>query len=137
VKAPRPSGSARREHDHVDRTLCGRNAKCDLLNATGKIRARAAGKRLSGLQPVRILDKSAGTRIAAPPILSRKRPASPSGRGKGAFAGNRLRRTDGQGADNPHKRPALEGINEARSRTRPPGGEMMIEVQARRCLFNC
>jgi broad specificity phosphatase PhoE len=116
------------EHDQVDRTLCGRMPNV-ILNATGKDQARAAGKRLAALRPLRILT-SPLERARATADLIAEETGCPVEEAKalqeidcGEWTGKRF--------DELHKDPRWKDWNEARSVTRPPGGEMMIEVQAR------
>jgi probable phosphoglycerate mutase len=116
------------EHDQVDRTLCGRMPNV-ILNATGKDQARAAGKRLAALRPLRILT-SPLERARATADLIAEETGCPVEEAKalqeidcGEWTGKRF--------DELHKEPRWKDWNEARSVTRPPGGEMMIEVQAR------
>jgi probable phosphoglycerate mutase len=116
------------EHDRVDRTLCGRMPGV-VLNARGKEQARAVGRRLASLQPLRILTS---------PLERARGTADIIGEGTGCAVedAEALREIDcgewtGKAFDDLHKDPRWKDWNEARAVTRPPGGEMMIEVQAR------
>ena len=116
------------EHDQVGRTLCGRMPGV-VLNATGKQQARAAGRRLAGLRPSRILTSPlARTRETAEIIAEET--------GGPVEEAQALQEIDcgewtGKTFEDLHHDPRWKDWNEARSVTRLPGGEMMIEVQAR------
>jgi probable phosphoglycerate mutase len=116
------------EHDRVDRTLCGRMPGV-MLNAQGKEQARAAGRRLASLRPSRIL---------ASPLERARQTADLIGAETGCpiEEAKALQEIDcgewtGRAFEDLHKDPRWKDWNEARSVTRPPGGEMMVEVQAR------
>jgi broad specificity phosphatase PhoE len=116
------------EHDRVDRTLCGRMPGV-VLNARGKEQARAAGRRLAALRPLRILTS---------PLERARGTADIIGEETGCPVENAdaLQEIDcgewtGKAFDELHKDSRWKDWNEARAVTRPPGGEMMIEVQAR------
>ena len=116
------------ETDAVDHTLCGRMPGVG-LNSTGREQARAAGRRLAGLRPLRIFTSP----------LERARETA------GIIAGDtgcpvqqaeELQEIDcgewtGKAFAELHADPRWKDWNEVRSVARPPGGEMMIEVQAR------
>jgi probable phosphoglycerate mutase len=114
--------------DEVDHTLCGRLPAIG-LNTTGKEEARAAGRRLGGLQPLRIFTSPLERARETAEIIARE-------------AGCPLQHADelqeidcgewtGKAFAELHADPRWKYWNEARSLTRPPGGEMMVEVQAR------
>jgi probable phosphoglycerate mutase len=116
------------EHDQVDRKLCGRMPGV-VLNAKGEEQARAVGRRLASLQPMRILSS---------PLERARGTADIIGEATGCPVENAqaLQEIDcgewtGKAFEELHKEPRWKDWNEARSVTRPPGGEMMIEVQAR------
>jgi broad specificity phosphatase PhoE len=116
------------EHDRVDRTLCGRMAGVT-LNATGKEQARAAGKRLAALQPLRILTSPLERARGTADLIAEET-------GCPVEDATALQEIDcgewtGKAFEDLHKDPRWKDWNEARSVTRLPGGEMMIEVQAR------
>jgi broad specificity phosphatase PhoE len=128
------------EHDRVDRTLCGRMPGV-VLNDTGKAQASAAGRRLAALQPLLILssplERARGTAVIIGQETGCPVEDAPA-----------LQEIDcgewtGKAFEDLHKDPHWKDWNDARSVTRPPGGEMMIEVQARvvkyleslRCLY--
>ena len=116
------------EHDHVDRTLCGRMPNV-VLNATGKDQARAAGRRLAAVQPLRILT-SPLERTRGTADLIAEETGCPVEEAK-ALQEIDCGEWTGKAFDDLHKDPRWKDWNEARAVTRPPGGEMMIEVQAR------
>jgi probable phosphoglycerate mutase len=116
------------EHDQVDRTLCGRMPGV-VLNATGKEQARAAGRRLAQVQPLRILSS---------PLERARGTADIIGETTGCPVEDvpALHEIDcgewtGKSFEDLREDPRWNDWNEARSVTRPPGGEMMLEVQAR------
>ena len=116
------------EHDRVDRTLCGRMPGV-ILNATGKEQARAAGRRLAPLRPLRVLTS---------PLERARGTADIVGEETGCPVENAepLQEIDcgewtGKAFEDLHQDPRWKDWNEARSVTRLPGGEMMVEVQAR------
>jgi broad specificity phosphatase PhoE len=116
------------EHDRVDRTLCGRMPGV-VLNAKGKEQARAAGRRLAAVEPLRVLTS---------PLERARQTADIIGEETGCAVEDTqaLQEIDcgewtGKAFDELHTDPRWKHWNEARSVTRPPGGEMMAEVQAR------
>jgi broad specificity phosphatase PhoE len=116
------------EHDRVDRTLCGRMPGV-VLNARGKEQARAAGRHLAALRPLRILTS---------PLERARGTADIIGEETGCPVENAeaLQEIDcgewtGKAFDELHKDSRWKDWNDARAVTRLPGGEMMIEVQAR------
>jgi broad specificity phosphatase PhoE len=116
------------EHDQVDRTLCGRMPGV-VLNARGKEQARAAGRRLAALRPLRILSS---------PLERARGTADIVGEETGCPVENAPALQEincgewtGMSFEGLHKDPRWKDWNDARAVTRPPGGEMMIEVQAR------
>jgi broad specificity phosphatase PhoE len=116
------------EHDQVDRTLCGRMPGVT-LNARGREQARAAGRRLASLQPLRILTSPLERARETAEIIAEET-------GCPIENAEALQEIDcgewaGKAFDDLHRDPRWKDWNEARSVTRPPGGEMMIEVQAR------
>ena len=116
------------EHDRVDRTLCGRMPGV-VLNAQGKKQARACGRRLAGLQPLRIFSSPLERVRGTAEIIGDET-------GCPVEDAQALQEIDcgewtGKAFEDLHADPRWKDWNEARSVTRPPGGEMMIEVQAR------
>jgi probable phosphoglycerate mutase len=100
-----------------------------VLNDTGKAQASAAGRRLAALQPLLILssplERARGTAVIIGQETGCPVEDAPA-----------LQEIDcgewtGKAFDDLHKDPHWKDWNDARSVTRPPGGEMMIEVQAR------
>jgi broad specificity phosphatase PhoE len=120
------------EHDRVDRTLCGRMPGV-VLNAKGKEQARAAGRRLAPLQPRRIFSSPLERARATADIVGVET-------GCPIDDAQALQEIDcgawtGKAFEDLHKDSRWKDWNEARSVTRPPDGEMMIEVQARVVSF--
>jgi broad specificity phosphatase PhoE len=120
------------EHDRVDRTLCGRMPGV-VLNARGNEQARAAGRRLATLRPLRILTSPLERARGTADIIGEET-------GCPVEAAEALQEIDcgewtGKAFDELHKDPRWKDWNEARAVTRPPGGEMMIEVQARAARY--
>jgi probable phosphoglycerate mutase len=116
------------EHDRVDRTLCGRMPGV-VLNATGKEQARAAGRRLAALQPLRVLTSPLERARQTADIIGEETHCP-------VEHAEALQEIDcgewtGQPFQDLHADPRWKDWNEARSVTRPPAGEMMVEVQAR------
>lgn len=116
------------EHDRVDRTLCGRMPGV-MLNAKGKEQARASGRRLAALQPLRILTSPMERARQTADIIAEET-------GRAVEDAQALQEIDcgewtGKGFHDLHADPRWKDWNEARSVTRLPGGEMMFEVQAR------
>jgi broad specificity phosphatase PhoE len=116
------------DHDQVDRALCGRMPGVS-LNLTGQEQARAAGRRLAALRPSRILTS---------PLERARETADIIGEETGCAVeiAEPLHEIEcgewtGKSFEDLHKDPRWKNWNEARAVTRPPGGEMMIEVQAR------
>jgi probable phosphoglycerate mutase len=116
------------EHDQVDRTFCGRMPGV-MLNATGEEQARAAGRRLAALRPLRILTS---------PLERARQTADIVGEETGCPVeeAKALQEIDcgewtGKAFEDLHKDSRWKDWNEARSVTRIPSGEMMVEVQAR------
>jgi probable phosphoglycerate mutase len=100
-----------------------------VLNATGMEQARAAGRRLAAVQPLRILSS---------PLERARGTADIIGETTGCPVEEvpALQEIDcgewtGKTFEDLHEDPRWKDWNEARSVTRAPGGEMMIEVQAR------
>jgi probable phosphoglycerate mutase len=116
------------EHDQVDRTLCGRMPGV-VLNATGKEQARAAGRRLAALQPLRILSSPLERARGTADIIGQETGCSIED--APPLQEIACGEWTGKAFEDLHKDSRWRGWNEARSVTRPPGGEMMIEVQAR------
>lgn len=116
------------EHDRVDRTLCGRMSGVR-LNAAGEEQARAAGRRLAPVQPVRILTSPLERARQTAEIIAEES-RCPVEEAK-ALQEIDCGEWTGKSFSNLHRDPRWKEWNEARSVTRPPGGEMMIEVQAR------
>lgn len=120
------------EHDRVDRTLCGRMAGVE-LNEKGKEQARAAGRRLAPLRPLRIFSSPLERARATAAIVGEET-------GCPIDDAHALQEIDcgawtGKAFEDLHKDSRWKDWNEARSVTRPPDGEMMIEVQARVVSF--
>jgi broad specificity phosphatase PhoE len=116
------------EHDRVDRTLCGRMPGV-VLNATGKEQARAAGRRLAALQPLRVLTSPLERARQTADIIGEETHCP-------VEDAEALQEIDcGEWTGKPfqdlHADPRWRDWNEARSVTRPPAGEMMVQVQAR------
>ena len=116
------------EHDHVNRTLCGRMPGV-VLNANGREQARAAGRRLAALRPLRILTSPLERARQTADIVGEETDCP-------VEITEGLQEIDcgewtGKAFEDLHKDPRWKDWNEARSVTRLPGGEMMIEVQAR------
>jgi broad specificity phosphatase PhoE len=116
------------EHDRVNRTLCGRMPGV-VLNARGRAQACAAGRRLAALQPVRIFSSPLERARGTADIMAQET-------GCPVEEAPALQEIDcgewtGKAFEDLHDEPRWKDWNEARSVTRPPGGEMMIEVQAR------
>jgi probable phosphoglycerate mutase len=100
-----------------------------VLNATGKEQARAAGRRLAALRPLRILSSPLERARGTADIIAQET-------GSPVEDAPALQEIDcgewtGKAFEELHNDPRWKDWNEARSVTRPPGGEMMIEVQAR------
>jgi probable phosphoglycerate mutase len=116
------------EHDRVDRTLCGRMPGV-VLNATGKEQARAAGRRLAALRPLRILTSPLERTRGTADIIGEETgcPVEPAEALQEIDCGE----WTGKAFDELHKDSRWKDWNDARAVTRLPGGEMMIEVQAR------
>jgi probable phosphoglycerate mutase len=100
-----------------------------VLNARGKEQARAAGRRLAALRPMRILTS---------PLERTRGTADIIGEETGCPVENAeaLQEIDcgewtGKAFDELHKDSRWKDWNDARAVTRLPSGEMMIEVQAR------
>jgi broad specificity phosphatase PhoE len=116
------------EHDRVDLTLCGRMPGV-VLNAKGKEQARAAGRRLAALQPLRIFSSPLERARQTANIIAEET-------GCPLDDADALHEIDcgkwtGKAFEELHADPRWKDWNEARSVTRPPAGEMMVEVQAR------
>jgi broad specificity phosphatase PhoE len=115
-------------HDQVDRMLCGRLPGI-LLNKAGEDQAHSAGRRLAGYAPHLIRSSPLErTRQTAEIIGAETRCEVESAEELqeidcGAWTG----KTFGELSEDEHWR----DWNAVRSITRPPCGEMMIEVQAR------
>jgi broad specificity phosphatase PhoE len=116
------------ETDEVDRTLCGRMPGVS-LNGVGKAQAHAAALRLGGLQPLRIFSSSLQRARETAEIIAGETgcPLQPADELQEIDCGE----WTGKAFADLHKDPRWKDWNEARAVTRPPGGEMMIEVQAR------
>ena len=116
------------EHDLVNRTLCGRMPGV-VLNANGKEQARAAGRRLAALQPLRIFSSPLERARQTADIIAEET-------GCPLADAEALQEIDsgkwtGKAFEELHADRRWKDWNEARSVTRPPAGEMMVEVQAR------
>jgi broad specificity phosphatase PhoE len=116
------------EHDRVDLTLCGRMPGV-VLNAKGKEQAQAAGRRLAALQPLRIFSSPLERARQTADIIAEETgcPLEDAEALQEIDCG----RWTGKAFEELHGDPRWKDWNEARSVTRPPAGEMMVEVQAR------
>ncbi len=116
------------DHDQVDRSLCGRMPGVK-LNANGQDQARAAGRRLARLRPSRILTSPLERARETAHLIGEETRCA-------VDIAEPLHEIEcgewtGKSFEDLHKDPHWKDWNEARAVTRPPGGEMMIEVQAR------
>jgi broad specificity phosphatase PhoE len=116
------------ETDEVDRTLCGRMPGVS-LNTKGKAQARAAGRRLAGLRPLRIFTSPLERALETAEIIADDTgcPLQPADELQEIDCGE----WTGKAFTELHADARWKDWNEARAATRLPGGEMMIEVQAR------